>query len=272
VIGRTLVRGGGQEEIVMKRVAGLCVVVVLASVLLASCQTGVTLWGSCTAGGDPTGTDGHYVLVCEHGEWTPIMTVQEYIEIARGGHPTIGTLPQSPPLVDANNMVAGSPTLFGSAYFCSGLERDEAQTFMAGITGQLNQIAVIALRKNDVHTLDVSIQDITGRGSPDGVSIGSGDYSGPGSPNAATPINIPLAQPAHVVAGKWYTVVFSASDTGACTDPTAEWDILGSSLPIPDNAPFGPAWARVSPPAAADYHLIETFTDFLLTTWVIPGA
>jgi hypothetical protein len=270
----------------MKRVVGLAVVVVLTSVVLASCQTGVTMWGACSSAGDRTGTDGTYVLLCENGEWTPIMTVHEFVEISRGGHPTIGNLPQPSHQIDVNNMTAGDPSRFVPVAFCSGVERDVAQTFRAGITGRLDQIAAIVLRKNDVKTLDVSIQgaSVNGHvGSPDGVWIGSGSYSGPGSPDPATPTQIPLAQPANVVAGHWYTVVFSASDTGACTNPQAEWDVLGNPVPANTGQPFGPGWSRVIlPPGMATcvaqspcdglYWVIYVAPDFLLTTWVRPAG
>ena len=65
---------------------------------LSACQTGVEMWGSCSpaADGNPTGTDGTYVLVCKDGTWEPVMTVDEFVAAARGEDVTIAPLPTRP--------------------------------------------------------------------------------------------------------------------------------------------------------------------------------
>jgi hypothetical protein len=271
----------------MKRVLGLGVVVVLASIVLASCQTGVTMWGACSTGGDPTGTDGKYVLVCENGEWTPIMTVQEFIEIARGGHPTIGPLPTKPTptttsttttsttladvhQIDVDNMVQDTHTsIFGNAVFCNGADFITAQTITAGVTGQLDQVAIFAAPESDsAAPLDVSIEGVTEDGNPNGASIGSGSYSGEGSPDPGTPIDIPLAHPADVVSGHQYAVVFSTADTDECTAPEPVWDILGSPSSTYSGG-VGLERIDVLPDTGTFQPIVPTGTpDLLLTTWV----
>ncbi len=64
----------------------------------ASCRVGVAMWGSCSVppGGDSTGTDGTYVLVCRGGIWEPTMTNRELLALAQGKRVTIAPLPKRP--------------------------------------------------------------------------------------------------------------------------------------------------------------------------------
>lgn len=80
-----------------KRFVAVIVPIALA-LTLASCQSPVTMWGSCSAaaGGDTTGTDGTYVLNCEGGTWVPLMTVDEFARLARGEKVSIAPLPKRP--------------------------------------------------------------------------------------------------------------------------------------------------------------------------------
>jgi len=66
--------------------------------VVAACQSGVTMWAGCAvpAGADPTGTDGGYVLVCRDGRWEPIMTNDEFVALAQDRPVTIAPLPQPP--------------------------------------------------------------------------------------------------------------------------------------------------------------------------------
>ena len=66
------------------------------SLVAASCQTNQTMWAACTAGNDPWGTDGTYVMLCHNGQWEPIMTVQEYLQIRQGKKITIAPVPTKP--------------------------------------------------------------------------------------------------------------------------------------------------------------------------------
>lgn len=80
----------------VRRVSGLLVVPLLAAV--AGCQTPAELWQPCSpaADGNPTGTDGVWVLVCRNGTWEPAMTATEYARLLRGEKITIGPLPTRP--------------------------------------------------------------------------------------------------------------------------------------------------------------------------------
>lgn len=84
---------------------------VLPVVLLASsCQTEQVMWGACTAGSDPWGTDGAYVLVCKSGEWQPVMTVKEYVAIQQGKKITIAPLPTKPTTTTTTTTTAAPAT------------------------------------------------------------------------------------------------------------------------------------------------------------------
>jgi hypothetical protein len=68
-------------------------------VVAAGCRvgTGVVMWGPCTPGTDPTGTDGRYAMTCQDGEWTPVMTAEEFVRISRGeAGVVIAPLPKRP--------------------------------------------------------------------------------------------------------------------------------------------------------------------------------
>ncbi|MFN8052796.1 MAG: IPT/TIG domain-containing protein [Acidimicrobiales bacterium] len=74
----------------------LAIALLPLSLMVASCQTNQTMWAACTAGNDPWGTDGTYVLFCRNGVWEPIMTVQEYLQIRQGKKITIAPVPTKP--------------------------------------------------------------------------------------------------------------------------------------------------------------------------------
>lgn len=70
----------------------------LTGLVLTACQSGpdVVMWGPCGPGGDPTGTDGVYSMVCRDGVWTPIMTVGEWASATKGEDIDIAPLPERP--------------------------------------------------------------------------------------------------------------------------------------------------------------------------------
>lgn len=79
------------------RIIGVLMTVTMVAVM-AACQTERTMFTPCQAAadGDVTGTDGTYVLVCEDGEWEPVMTVREYLAMRQGRKVTIAPLPRRP--------------------------------------------------------------------------------------------------------------------------------------------------------------------------------
>lgn len=82
----------------MQRPFRNAIVMIAVVALISSCQQGVTMFAPCTAAanGDPTGTDGDYLLVCDDGIWRPVMTLDEYAQRLQGKNPTIAALPTIP--------------------------------------------------------------------------------------------------------------------------------------------------------------------------------
>jgi hypothetical protein len=87
------------------------VVVAVVGFASASCQSGVTMWSSCSnaPGVDPFGTDGQYVLQCQSGKWKPILTVGQYLAIEQHKPVSIEPLPTQPTVPGAG--------CYGSTHF-----------------------------------------------------------------------------------------------------------------------------------------------------------
>jgi len=80
-----------------RRIAIALIALIAAAALVAitGCQTGESLWAPCSpsATGNPTGTDGTWVLLCKDGRWEPSMTVREFVAIRQGQKVDLGPLP-----------------------------------------------------------------------------------------------------------------------------------------------------------------------------------
>ncbi len=93
-----------------------------------------------------------------------------------------------------------------------------AQSFKAGLTGDLDQVELLAGGPNPAGPLTVEIRPVDGNGEPTSTVLGSGTL-------ASAPYNsqfhaIPLAPPAPVVAGTSYAiVVHSVGGWTTCWDP-----------------------------------------------------
>ncbi len=91
--------------------------VILAITVIASVTAGcrstpdVVLWGPCTPGNDPTGTDGRWAMVCRNGEWVPVMSAEEFVRISRGEpNVVIGPLPKRAAPTTTTTTVASTTT------------------------------------------------------------------------------------------------------------------------------------------------------------------
>lgn len=167
--------------------------------VLASCQTGVSMWGGCSPAqdGNTTGTDSAYVLVCKHGVWEPIMTVPEYLAIARGEKVTIALLPERPtpattsttttsttttsttttlPPVDCTVEPAPNVNLSG----CD-LSNFALPPFMVDLSGA--NLTGTNLSSNHVHDLNMSNANLTGANLRN-FAMHGGDLSGANLTNA----------------------------------------------------------------------------------------
>jgi hypothetical protein len=205
----------------MRRNVTVLAFAAIAGLLLVSCQTGATMWAAChsDATGNPWGTDGSYVLMCESGIWTPKMTVSEFVAVARGQHPTIAPLPPRPAIVPVSTIdqqnVPASDLVDNKDYFIDcrdGVAR--AQTFTAGRTGTLDKVSVVSGYgvRIDFVDLEVSIRPIASSGAPSATVLGSGShFERVGGPE--TWDDVPIGPAVHVVAGQQYAILLAAASS-----------------------------------------------------------
>lgn len=82
----------------MKKLLALTVVPMF--VASTGCLVNQTMWGSCDKSGEKFGLQGEgpnaYVLHCDKGEWVPLMTAQEYVDIVQKKPVQIKPLPTRP--------------------------------------------------------------------------------------------------------------------------------------------------------------------------------
>jgi hypothetical protein len=117
-----------------------------------------------------------------------------------------------------------------------------AQTFTAGITGSLDQVAIWAGRyapEANVQPLDISIQTVTAAGAPSGTEIGGGTFSG--SATGGGPRPMPLSSPATVEAGTKYAIVLAEDGCGPALDNG--WTFAAKRATT-DEYPGGSTFAR----------------------------
>lgn len=268
----------------MIRTWRLIAAAVLLGVLAAGCQVGSEMWGPCAvaASGDPFGTDGTWVLVCRGGTWEPVMTVDEFVRSGRGEHVSprqpLPTRPRSSttttsttsttttppaPVLDIDNFVPAVG--FYSPGDCTGTtvgqpRRSAAQSFVAGRTGTLAAVDLVVqpvLHGGSVDPLRVEIVTAPA-GVPTSTVIGSGTYTGTGSPDVTTLTHIELDEPAPVVTGTPYAVVAS---TGADPCPSVgRWNLF---VGMPSSYAGGQSWVSQGTPWDD-----EPPVDWSFRTWV----
>jgi hypothetical protein len=107
-------------------------VVAVMGFVFTSCQTGVTMWGECSnaPGVDTSGTDGHYVLLCEGGQWKPILTVRQYLAIVQHKPVPHDSLPTQPTLPGAG-CYDSTHVDHGDIYFSGQLTADNARVLFS---------------------------------------------------------------------------------------------------------------------------------------------
>lgn len=117
---------------------------------------------------------------------------------------TTTTVPASGRILDQENDAPRSFT--AEAFVRPGGGRMLAQTFTAGVTGELDQVSLEILRRPTVSSyLDVEIQTLV-EGVPSGTVIGRGRY-----PGASGDVHVELYDPASVVSGGTYAIVLLPS-------------------------------------------------------------
>ena len=143
-----------------------------------------------------------------------------------------------PPLalhsVDQSNVAPDSRyTEYVDGFTCAGAPvlAEASQTFTAGRTGLLDQVSLNASRSSTSSPpLEVTIQQVRNDGAPDGVSLGTASYSGPGTPPFATGVfvDIPLSRPAWVFAGRSYALVVDVPPVSDCRGGSDGWHLYGT--------------------------------------------
>ena len=137
-----------------------------------SCQTGVTMWGSCSPAkdGNATGTDGTYALVCTNGSWEPVMTVRELVALSRGEKVEIAPLPTRP-VTTSTTSTTSTTTTTVAPVDCSTAPAPEANLSGCDLSGILEPFGVnlsganlsgADLSYNHVHEIDMRNADLTG--------------------------------------------------------------------------------------------------------------
>lgn len=104
-------------------------------VVLASCQTGATMWAECDGSGDGTGTDGTYVLICRDGRWEPIMTNAEFVALSQGEQLAVAPTP-TPPL-GATPSTTYTSIEAGDQHTCAVTTSAGAKCWGSGDSGEL---------------------------------------------------------------------------------------------------------------------------------------
>lgn len=214
------------------------VIVAVCATLLAgltACQTGVEAWTTCrpAADGNPTGTDGTYVLVCKDGAWEPVMTVKEFVAAARGESVEFGPLPSRPaptattttttttttvPASTVDQQALPKPPGNSAFVTCNG-PNSAGQRFSPGRDGTLDKVGLALPTSGPGNNgpIDVLISIRTvdaGTGLPTSTEIGGGTFRG--QSNAFDFVDMPLDLPATVAAGTTYAIVIDTAP--GCTD------------------------------------------------------
>jgi hypothetical protein len=145
-----------------------------------------------------------------------------------------GTLDQSQP-----NFSAGSAAFSG--------QRQLAQTFTAGLSGNLDQVDVHVRRTTipplegtcgDPTGLSAQIRTVTATGTPSDTILATATVPASSVPTAFAWVSITFATPAAVSAGTQYALVLSAP-AASCTNGSFmySWS-AGSGNPYPNGAPW----------------------------------
>ncbi|MEZ5309395.1 MAG: hypothetical protein R2735_02140 [Microthrixaceae bacterium] len=152
-----------------------------------------------------------------------------------------------PLFVDQSNISdSSSYTDYVDGYSCDGVTWDSevAQTFTADFTGRIAKVSLVArpISPNS-SPLRVTIRPLDSDGSPGNSILGSGTYSGAGSSDTTTPIEVALTQPADVISTNEYAIVVSVPAVTACpTQSTYGWYVQGNG----DSYAPGSVWSRGS--------------------------
>ena len=179
----------------------------------------------------------------------------------------VGCAPPPPAhVVDQSNV--GTPFVYASVVWaasCPGgtIDAEVAQTFTAGRTGKLDQVSLAAMpiEAGSQTSFLVTIRTVRPDGSPSSTVLGSGTYTGAGSPDPSSLIEIVLSTRASVVRGHTYALTVSSAPAAGCTDDQG-WSLFGST----DAYGAGQAWWRGTAYNTPDW--TAPGMDHFFRTWV----
>jgi hypothetical protein len=142
----------------------------------------------------------------------------------------VGGLLTAPGLANATGTLDQSQTSTGGLEVSVWGPEWVAQTFTAGITGDLDQVDLFLFRADNPGPLTVDIQAVTA-GVPSGSVIASSSVAQADVNDSFTPtwISVPFSSPARVNAGKQYAIVLSARSISSFLEGIYAWnDVFGN--------------------------------------------
>jgi len=169
------------------------------------------------------------------------------------------------------------------------LGTEVAQTFVAGVTGNLERISVPLYSYFGVspEPLSVTVHAVEPDGSPSATELGRGTYSGLGlgewigSVPSSSLIDIDLATPAAVTAGQTYAIRFAVEQDcpgGDVPAPYPSWVMRTSFRQGVDPYVDGAVWTRYrDEDSNTDWRFrdaadLDYFYDIIFQTWVRPTS
>ena len=154
-----------------------------------------------------------------------------------------------------------------------------AQTFTAGINGNLNQVNLLLYKIGSPHALTVQIQSTTG-GVPSGTVLASATVLAARVPTPSENwVSVPFSQPAPSSAGVLYAIVLSAPTTFCPTNPPGPgsacwygWGGEGITVGDPTGNPYPQGQALASPDGGVTWVVQGNAFDFAFQTFVAPRS
>jgi hypothetical protein len=150
--------------------------------------------------------------------------------VAPGAASAMGTLDQ-----EQTNTSAG----FGLDGPGSGSPNSLAQTFTAGLTGQLDHVEVFLARRSGTLPVKVEIRTVEGSGAPSATVLASETIPAASIPPGGAFESVAFTPPPMVVAGTQYAIVVYSSE------PLSNFLWFGATA---DVYPGGAAWSSTIPP------------------------
>ena len=185
---------------------------------------------------------------------------------------SVACVPHSPTrAVDQRNVGETAITDYIDGYTCDGVNwaSEVGQTFVAGRTGLLDRVSLNFRPISESSSPPiVTIRTVRPDGAPGEKVLGSGSYTGPGTPpwSAGVTVDVLMSRPAFVIAGHHYAIVVGVPSVVGCpTGSIYGWYVFGTANLYPQ----GELWSRgnlyARPDWVKDY---EGNYDLVFKTWV----